>query len=100
MDRSQQFDEAPARRLLSMSNPCRRQSTVGRAGGVSDGNARGPALDLVGDSLRISRDAVDHRRRERMQEVQADEVQPWFVGGDPALMARLAIWFENRQLDP
>src|SRR5687767_14778690 len=35
-----------------------------------------------------------------MQKMQTDEVQTGFVGGDAALVARLAVGFEDRHVDP
>src|SRR4029077_16911598 len=88
--------------------PSRRHDTSGAYGGKSPIRRHGlagcltrlrPPFDLVRDSLRVPRDTMDHRGRERMQEVQADEVQPGLVT-DPARMPRFAVVVEDRNIDP
>jgi len=50
--------------------------------------------------LRVPADTVNHRRRHGIKKVQADEVQPRFVGHDSAVVYRLPILSEDRKVDP
>jgi len=58
-----------------------------------------PRGDVLGDVLGVPPDAVDHRRRHRVEEVQADEVQPRLAGDDPALVDRFVL-ADGGQVDP
>ena len=48
-------------------------------------------LDRVRDALGIPRHPVNHRGRERVEEVQADEVEPRLTGHDSAVVHRLTV---------
>src|SRR5262245_10616645 len=52
------------------------------------------------DPRGIPADTVNHRRRERVLEVLADEVQPRLALDQPAGVTGLAVLFEDRQIDP
>jgi hypothetical protein len=58
--------------------------------------------DDIRNALCISCDAVNHRRRERIEEVKPYEVQAWFVRHDAALVERFAVGTEgwSRELEP
>ena len=44
--------------------------------------------DRVRDPLGVSCNAVNHRGRERVEEVAADEVEPWFIWHDATIVHR------------
>src|SRR5436190_3085594 len=56
--------------------------------------------DSICNPLRVSSDAVDHHRGHREQEVQADEIEPGLTRDDAAIVLRLAVGPEHRQVDP
>src|SRR6266702_7281916 len=60
----------------------------------------GPDRDRPCDVLRIAADAVDHRRRHRIQKVKADEVEPRLARDDPAVVHRLSVRTEHWEVDP
>ena len=61
---------------------------------------RTPRGDGTGNSCGVTSHAVNHRGRERIEEVQPDEVQPGLARHDTALVLRLAVWAEHRKIDP
>src|SRR5262249_39433396 len=55
--------------------------------------------DVLRDPLRVALDSADVLRRERVEEVEAEEVEAALVRG-PAPLHRLAVFTEYRHLDP
>src|SRR5215470_17460310 len=62
-----------------------------------DGFPRG---DHTSNARRVPPDAVDHARRERVEEGQTHEEQPRFFIHDPGVVPRLAVGAEHGQIDP
>ncbi len=56
--------------------------------------------DRFRDVLRVASDAMDHRRRERIEKVEPDEVEPRLAGDHAALVPGLSVRVEDRQVDP
>ena len=56
--------------------------------------------DSICNPFRVSSDAVNHHGGHREQEVQADEIEAGFARDDAAIVLRLAVGAEHRQVDP
>jgi hypothetical protein len=57
-------------------------------------------LNRSHDASRVASNAVNHRRRHRVQELEPDEVQAGLTLDKAALVLKLALLIENRQIDP
>src|SRR6476469_3503680 len=67
----------------------------------SDAEQRLGALrDFAGDERGVVAHSADERGVEPVQEAQSEEIEPRHLRDDAALMARIAIVAEHRQLDP
>src|SRR6266542_2254116 len=100
------LDGSRVARLTSRTrSPARMPGWSGASRSRTGQDARPPPVgarprgDVLGDVLGVPPDAVDHRRRHRVEEVQADEVQPRLAGDDPALVRRL-VPADGGQVDP
>src|SRR4029077_17717284 len=83
-----------------MTGPrCRSLSSTIPATQASLRRSRLARSDEPGDVARIPPHAADVLRRERVQEVEADEVEAR-LGRDPAFVHRLRVVAEERDLDP
>src|SRR5215813_14773718 len=59
------------------------------------------ANDRIGDVLGVSRDAVNHRRRKSVKEMQSHKVEPRLALDDTAHLNRLAMRVSgDRNVDP
>ena len=76
-------------RLTSGPRAGARRVALGGGGGVlRGGRARASTpCDHLGDVIRVSAHAVDHRRRHCVQEVQPHEIQPGLVPYDASIVA-------------
>src|SRR5215469_6962879 len=63
----------------------------------SDGGALHDGCDYP---CRIPAYTVDHRRGQRMQKMQAHEVQSRLTLDQAAAVHRLTVWCEDRKIDP
>ena len=54
----------------------------------------------IDDALSVSCDTVNHRRRHGVQEVKPDEIEARLVRNDAALVNRLIVGINDRQIDP
>src|SRR6266850_3852044 len=61
-----------------------------------DRHSAHPGRDALRDVLGIPPDALNHRRRHRIQEVQADEIEPGLTVDDSAHLPGLAVFREDR----
>ncbi len=59
-----------------------------------------PGSDVAGDARRVAAHAVNHLGRERVQEMESDEVETRFRGDDATLVAGLAVRREHWQVNP
>ena len=91
---------APPRDLRLRALPRRAHAELrSRRAGSAPGVSRPTCRDVLGDVLGVARQAVDHRRRDRVQEQQADEVQAGLVGDDAAFGDRVVAG-DAGQIDP
>src|SRR6478672_1346384 len=83
-----------------MTGPrCRSLSSTIPATEASLRRSRLARSDEPGDVARVPPHAANVLRRERVQEVEADEVEPR-LGRDPSFVHRLHVVTEDRDLDP
>src|SRR5678816_3652473 len=56
--------------------------------------------DSICNPCRVTADALDGRRRHRVEKLQADKIQPRLARHHAAIVPRVAVRVEDRQIDP